>query len=341
MKSSKRAPRRVPGRVPQRTELKPVRVRATGPADLLALVPYLLGFRPTESLVLLLIRQGQVLLTARIDLPPEELQAAVTDQFAALAGQHEAEGLVLVGFSEHDEATRSLLRAMVPQLGPHGLIDAVYADGRRWWSMTCTKACCPVEGTRYDTSSSPLAAEAVYAGMASAPGRDAIEARVSGPAAAEVDLLSRQAKDAARELGEWSERRRAREMSSLVTAFVAGPRAMSDAECARLAVLAADVAVRDVAWALIERADVDHHLDLWGQVVSRTVSPWEPAPLCLLGMAAWIAGNGALQNCCSERARRIDPGYSLVSLLDEINQRALSPSFWDVLGATLKSEIIR
>lgn len=322
-----------------RSEPAPTRVRASSPADLLALVPYLLGFRPAESLVVVLIRQGQVLLTARIDLPPLELHATVTEQFAALADQHEAEGLVLLAFAEQPEPARSLLEAMIRGLSAHGLMDAVYADGRRWWSLTCAEACCPVEGSNYDPSSSPLAAEAVFAGLGSAPARSSIAAQVSGPAAAEVDLLTRHVDDAQRELGGWSDRRRAREMTTTVRAFLAAPRALSDPECARLAVLAADVRVRDVAWALMDRVEIDDHLDLWGQVVSRAVSPWEPAPLCLLGMAAWIAGNGALQNCCTERARRIAPDYSLAALLDEINARALPPSYWDVLGADLKADM--
>ena len=32
------------------------------------------------------------------------------------------------------------------------------------------------------------------------------------------------------------------------------------------------------------------------------------APLALLGMAAWIGGNGALLNCCIDELRRIHPG---------------------------------
>lgn len=316
----------------------PTRVRASSPADLLALVPYLLGFRPAESLVVVLIRDGQVLLTARIDLPPPELLAAVTAQFCDLADQHEAAGLVVFGYSAQPDSARVLLAGLVDGLRTRGLLDAIYVDERRWWSLMCTSSCCPAEGTPYDPTGHRLAAEAVYAGLGAAPDRRAVVARVSGPVAADVGLLSRLGRDAAASMRSWPLERRAQEMSSRVSSFLAEPRALDDADRVRFAVLAADVRVRDIAWARMSRDDVADHLDLWGQVVARAVAPWEPAPLCLLGMAAWISGDGALQNCCSDRARRVDPDYSLAALLDQINQRALPPSFWDHMAADMRAD---
>jgi hypothetical protein len=64
-----------------------------------------------------------------------------------------------------------------------------------------------------------------------------------------------------------------------------------------------------------------------------------PAPLGLLGMAAWINGNGALLNCCVERLEEIDPGYTLGHLLAEISERALPPSLWDELVGDLRTEV--
>ena len=51
-------------------------VRITGPASLIAAVPYLLGFEPNESLVLVGLRDGQVTVTARVDL--DELDPRAT-----------------------------------------------------------------------------------------------------------------------------------------------------------------------------------------------------------------------------------------------------------------------
>jgi len=314
---------------------EPARVTVSSPGDLLGLVPYLLGFRPSESLVVLLLRDGRVLLTARIDLPPVSAAVDVVDRFRRLAEQQSASGLLLFAYSADAVPARALLDAVIPGLEPAGLLDALHVSDSRWWSLLCRSGCCPAEGTPYDLQAHPMAAEAVYAGLTVAPDRTAVEARVSGPAAADHDRLEELARQTGQELVGMGRRERQLLMSSTVRDFVSAPRRLSEVECVRLALLCVDLSVRDVAWASMTRSEADDHVDLWEQVVAKTVAPWEAAPLCLLGMAAWISGNGALQNCCTDRARQIDPEYSLAELLDDINRRALPPTFWDAMAAEM------
>jgi hypothetical protein len=327
--------RRVPATV--RSAEGPTRLKITSPAQLLGLIPYLLGFRPEESLVLLLIRDGQVLLSARIDIVGPEEAASVAQQFAYLAEHNQASGIVLFAYSREADPARRLLAGLIDGLGPHGLLDAIYVDGTRWWSLTCDDACCPAEGTPYDLSSHPMAAEAVFAGLTAANGRDDIERQVSGPGAADFGRLRELTRQCSAELADLDRDQRKRLMGTSVEAYLSEPRTLSETECVQLALLASDVIVRDIAWAKMTRRDAEDHVDLWRQVVAHTVSPWEPAPLCLLGMAAWIAGNGTLQNCCSDRVRLVDPGYSMAGLLEDINLRALPPSFWDLMASDMRA----
>lgn len=313
----------------------PARVRASSPGDLLALVPYLLGFAPVESLVLMVIRDGRVLVTARLDLPPVALDEQVAAQLIGIADRAGAGGLVLLAYSSDAASARALLERLLVPLRPVGLLDALYVDGTRFWSLLCTGDCCPSEGVPYDPSTHPLAAEAVYAGLTTAAGRADVAALTAGPPETDLAGLEEVSHLVGAALVELSPREAGELMVSLVSGYLERPRRLSDVECAQLAILAADVTVRDVAWVAMTRDDVDDHLSLWGQVVGRTIAPWEPAPLCLLGMAAWISGNGALQNCCADRALSLDPSYSMAGLLDDINRRVLPPSFWDVLSAEM------
>jgi hypothetical protein len=315
---------------------EPPRVTATSAADLLGLVPYLLGFHPAESLVVLLIRDRRVLLTARVDLPPVAHASGVVARFGHLADQHDASGVVLFAFSADLDPARALLELLVTGLHPFGLLDAVLVGENRWWSLMCTGACCPADGTAYDVQAHRMAAEAVYAGLSAAAERSSIEAMVAGPPAADFDRLAEAARQAQADVKLLTRAERSDEMAQSVRAFVSEPRPLSEPECARLAVLAAQVSVRDVAWALISREAADAHVDLWSQVVSTAVAPWQAAPLCLLGMAAWVCGNGALQNCCSERVHEVSPAYTMASLLDEISDRALPPSFWDRMAPDMR-----
>ena len=71
-KPKRRKPRRPESRHKRRragTSLEtPTRLKVRRPDDLLALIPYLIGFHPEESLVAVFVRSGRVILAARLDL---------------------------------------------------------------------------------------------------------------------------------------------------------------------------------------------------------------------------------------------------------------------------------
>lgn len=207
---------------------EPARVTATSAADLMGLVPYLLGFHPAESLVVLLIRDRRVLLTARVDLPPAALASGVVARFGHLADQHDASGVVLFAFSADLDPARALLELLVTGLQPFGLLDAVLVGESRWWSLTCTGACCPADGTAYDAQANRMAAEAVYAGLSAAAERSNIEAMVAGPPAVDFDRLAETARQAQADVKLLTRTERSDEMAQSVMAFVSEPRPLSE-----------------------------------------------------------------------------------------------------------------
>ena len=79
---------------------------------------------------------------------------------------------------------------------------------------------------------------------------------------------------------------------------------------------------------MINPDDAEEHAQVWAQVVNGIRPRVSAAPLALLGMAAWIGGNGALLNCCADLLRDRHPGYSMGRLLAEISDGAVSPSVW-------------
>ena len=306
------------------------RIRASTPGELLGVVPYLLGFHPRESIVLVLLGDRQVVMTARMDLAALADPVGLARYFDDVRRGQDAVGMITVTYSRADEARERTL-ALADELDPLVLVDAMLADGERWWSLLCEGPCCPPDGTPYDVGSDPLSAAAVYAGLSALPDRSAVEALVAGPPAADVAELETLVDCSLEELAPMSVATRKRLVRRLVQQSVADREPLSDAECARLAVLVHQLQVRDVAWAQLTRERAEDHVALWQHVVSRT-PPWlAPAPLCLLGMSAWVSGNGALQNCCIDRVGQIDPTYSMASLLADINRRALPPSYWDQL----------
>ena len=167
----------------------PVRLKARRPSDLLAAVPFLLGFHPQESLVALFLESGRVRLTARYDLG-DHLDLDVAD----LVDQHRPTGLVLVVYCADADRGRAALRDQAERLTDVDLVDLLLVDGERWWSLDCTTGCCPSEGNPYAPGDHPLSAEAVWAGLVARPDRAAVVATVAGPGEEEWAALRRLAR---------------------------------------------------------------------------------------------------------------------------------------------------
>jgi hypothetical protein len=316
------------------------RLNVRQPEDLLALVPYLLGFPPEESLVIVLVAGRRIVLTARLDLPDPSSGAEIGAYVAGLSRQHRASEVVLIGYSDHRDAAERLLGGVLDRLDGWVRTEAICAGPTRWWSLTCTEGCCPDEGTPYDVGSHPLAAEAVFAGCGLRASRAELVASVAGPATEEVARLTALARTVRGQLGTLSDLAGSVALlrAELARAML-DPGAVTDIDACRLALLVGDLPVRDVAWAAITPDEAHQHVAVWQAVVGRVATPLSSAPLALLGMAAWIGGNGALLNCCAERLGRIDPGYSMGALLDSISEQALSPKLWETLAKEIRNEL--
>ena len=318
-----------------------IRIRADGPADLLGLIPYQLGFHPAESVVTVFLSSGKVKMTARIDLPLPGAAAEFARYLRGLVSQHGIEELVLFAYSTHPVPARALLAGLLRALPARLVRDALYVDGSRWWSMTCDRSCCPADGTPYDLASSRLAAEAVYAGHTALATREELAATLQGPRAEEVaDLVELTA--AVRDgLGQLSESQLAERLERTLGGVLADRNRLTDRTCAELALLATDLRLRDLAWSLIDIDDAEAQIEIWLRVVGRVPPELSAAPLALLGMAGWIAGNGALLNCCADRLQELHPGYSMCGLLGEISDRAVSPRLWRTMRKELQTEVRR
>ena len=298
------------------------------------MVPYLLGFHPTESLVAAFVRQRQVVLTARIDLAATADVEALVDQLELVGRQVGSRSVVLIGYSA-DGGVRDLMRDLADVI-PLDLVDVLAVSGERWWSVRCDGACCPPEGRPYDIASHPLAAAAVVAGISATPTRQEVADLAAGPPTADQDRLSGLAEQTARRLAGMGRRRRRQRMRRQVgrTLRSGGP---TEAEAIEIAVLARDVVVRDAAWILMSREHAADHVALWRRVVSVSVWPCEAAPLGMLAMAGWLSGNGALLNCCIERLERVAPEYSLLQLCREISDQAVPPSHYDAIAVEMRA----
>jgi hypothetical protein len=328
---------------------------AKSPGDVLAVVPYRVGFHPSESLVVVEVSgpRRRLGFSVRVDLPDEAHTPAVADQVSRALGQNPVAQVLVVAYARRAETAQPLVEEMLRRFGDNGIevLEALRADGERWFSYTCGQQCCPAEGTPYDNSCHPLTVAAVMEGEVVLPDRETLErsvAPVDGSAAvamakavqrAEDALLDRLAREESRVPSAAILARLVEEIAGFVRGFLDQPRRLTDDEAGRLAVWVQFIPVRDTAWLLMTRADAATHLDLWRQVLRRVVPPHEPAVACLTAFAAWLQGNGALAGCAVRRALAAAPDYSLARLIDDTLRHAMPPSSWDEVAEGLERRI--
>ena len=164
------------------------------PAELIAAVPYLIGFHPADSVTVLALRRGMVIFAARVDLPPPGATPSDPLHLATVAGHQGADAAAIVGYGQPARVTPAVL-ATAGALGERGIavLDILRVTGGRFWSYRCRKASassdfrlcgescacggqdgCPTDGWPCESGHSAVAAAATYAGHVALPDREAL-----------------------------------------------------------------------------------------------------------------------------------------------------------------------
>ncbi|MDO9379395.1 MAG: DUF4192 domain-containing protein [Nocardioidaceae bacterium] len=331
-------------------------LRPRSVADLVGVVPVMLGFHPTDSLVVVCVHgpRHRLGMTVRVDLPPLSHADEVADEVAGHVARQEPEAVLLVAFADDDVVVAPLLLALRSRLADADVevMEAVRAGGSRIVSYSCADgACCPTEGFPYDPGGGAMLAEAVVGGHEVLPDREALVERfapVEGAAARGVEAATVRVLDEVRALGEGLSQPggdpdvvRAGWDACLAAAGrtlgVDGP-VVGDDDVAVLSVWTGTIVVRDLLWTEITRETAREQLALWREVGRRALEPHRPAALSLAGFAAWMCGDGAQAMTALERAMSIDPGYSMAVLVHTAVSGGIDPRRWPALA---QADVVR
>jgi Domain of unknown function (DUF4192) len=310
-------------------------LRLRSPADVVAAIPYLIGFHPADSVVVLACDNARGAYAVRLDLTAQD---ALLEHITDLVARRKPDGVIVAGYGPGDRVTPMVDRVR-DRLDASGvrLREALRVEAGRFWSYLCSdSACCPPEGTYVDVSTSPVAAAAIAGGMVALPDRRDLE-RTLEPTGGEQ---MRQATARAElKLAAWVESDAGKVPAHMITEGVPLVRDLLERACkssdaptadevAWLGVLLVNLRVRDEAWVRMKDPDLEAHISLWRHVLRQVTEPYAAAPACLLSLAAWRAGEGALANIALDRALAADPSYSMARLLQELFISGLPP--WSV-----------
>jgi Domain of unknown function (DUF4192) len=296
-------------------------------ADLIAVTPYLIGFHPSDSIVVIGTVGRIVTFVARHDLPPPGADG--TEWIASLVKRQGVESAAVLGFGPPDPVILTV-EALATALERHGLLVAerLRITGGRWWTVGSVEGRgCPAEGHPVPSPSNPVAAAAIFQGQVALPDRQALVkqiARVEGEPRRLMAAATQHMCDQLRiPRGPLRDRAGRAVVRSAEKRYAIG-RSLSFDETACLGAMLAERAVHD--YALNRTFDEPWRLSLWTEVTRRVEPVWVPGPATLLAYASWRVGNGALARVAVDRALLQDPGHRFATLLDRLLAAGISHS---------------
>lgn len=296
----------------------------TSPADLLTAIPFLLGFVPRSSLVVISLKDQIVEMTMRSDFPAEEKYSEVATELLEQLTAHKIDEILLVAYlPEELNFDTSFLQQLFTDLNVEiSVRDFVLVSGDRWRSMSCIDDdCCPIEGRKLpEIGASLLAAEEVVAGnpMPLSSEADLIASIAFVPSPWDggfseaidqhwQELQTFDSKECAKAgvvsllklITEFSERGYIKERETVVKVLAA----------------LSDIQVRDFAIGAHEEQSLVTHWSMWRWLLRMAPKQCVAPVATIFAILSYERGDGALAQRALDRAVAIDPEYSLALLL--------------------------
>ena len=126
--------------------MNPIRLR--GPADVLAVLPFQLGYHPHEAVVVVAVSHRSIGLVQRLDLPPADDVAAAVGALLPALERESPEAVLLVGYESARSSAVPVLDALRDACVQRGMdvLDRLLVRDARWYAVDCATGCCPKDG---------------------------------------------------------------------------------------------------------------------------------------------------------------------------------------------------
>jgi hypothetical protein len=299
---------------------KPIQV--SGPASLLAALPFMLGFKPQNSLVCVLLTQDAITGCVRYELEADS--AELFELIENTIKNHEFDSLVVVAIA--DSLTTDLT-ALLNQFrsAEIALLDFLITNWIVYKSVICNDSnCCPLEGNELRlTEQDAMAAELIASGHVAANSRAELLARLAPAEPSEKMIAAISAVETQLEGVEL--------MTLLTTLHRKG---LSETQIAQLALALANSDLRNVVeyelfdsklGELTNPAQLRIATENILQCAVSVPAEFAAMPYGLLAFCYWNLGDWILATSAANYALKLDPINSPAKLVKNLIQQGVDP----------------
>lgn len=326
------------------TSIPHTHIRQRHLSQLFAGLPYIVGFPPTDSLVLFTFRRCPLLTissTIRMDLPEPEHFPIVVAELAAAVAMNDAVAVIAVVVSSTGPRYRLFIDLFRKALNhkdillSHASWVPKIADGEQW--QCYDDPLC--NGLVPDPQTTALGAARAVAGELTYPDREAMAAQLA-PDSQEALARRRKLLEAYRS---YTEEERWADLEFLghvldIAKNSYDPPTLTDHQLVRLARALAQTPIKDECLAMVLSDEPEPAERLWTVLVRALPAPERAAPALLLAMSAYLRGAGVIAGLALQVVLESVPEHELATRLDAALQMGFPP---DRMRALLVQSIIK
>ena len=320
----------------------------TSPHDLLAAIPFLIGYHPENSLVLVALKDDNVGMAMRVDMPTD-IAPESYDLLASHFQREAADAALIVAYVDSQSDPEAVLintSAALLRAGISIKESLIVSDGR-YRSMLCHDSeCCPPLGSPIpDIDSSRIAAEHVIAG------HPMPFANVSGLVQSIAALPSAMQESWQSEVRAfWIEsdseslldlqRDGATAVIDLAGEYAQGRGAEDRELAARVIGRISDIQVRDYALGSHNDETADAYWQMWRELLLIAPRGFVAPIASIFAALAYERGEGALAHKALDRALADDERYWLALLLRRVFTAGWPPQSFSAMRAELHPKVV-
>jgi hypothetical protein len=318
----------------------------TSPVDLLSAVPFMIGFTPQDSLVVMGLRNEAVEVAMRLDFP-ENLDLDQISTIVTHLRSNSVEEALLVSYipesvTDADVVIKALSEAL--ESGGFPLRESLIVVAGRWRSLVCTDGeCCPMEGQPLPPlDSSRIAAEQIALGnpLPFSDESAMLEALEPFPLNKEIEEWIAQIPEIDDESNSQPlQQEGAEAIIDLITDFESDGICRDKRLVALVLVRLKDLQVRDFALGSVTEERSTTFFDAYRWLMRMAPVGYVAPIASIFAAICYERGDGALAQRALQRAIDDDPQYPLADLLRQLFATGKRPEIFREMRAELHPKV--